>query len=209
MKSIIFDVDGTLWDSTDVVAKSWNMAIRDNTDLEANYTGEGLKYLFGKTMQEIFQAVFPEHSPEEQMRLGYICFDYENRLLETEYGTPYEGVVETIKELSKKHDLYIVSNCQQGYIEVFLKTMELNDYVKDHLCFGDTGVPKDQTILKLMERNQLKDVVYVGDTLGDYNSCVKAGVPFILAEYGFGDVPDAVHRIQKFTDLLDFPYDTI
>lgn len=209
MKSIIFDVDGTLWDSTDVVAKSWNMAVRENTDLEANYTGESLKYLFGKTMQEIFAAVFPEYSLEEQTRLGYICFDYENRLLETEYGTPYEGVIDTIKELSKKHDLYIVSNCQQGYIEVFLKTMGLQEYVKDHLCFGDTGVSKDQTILKLMKRNQLKDVVYVGDTLGDYNSCVKAGVPFIFAEYGFGEVPEAIHRINHFSELLEFPYDTI
>ncbi len=209
MKAIIFDVDGTLWDSTDVVAKSWNMAILDHTGTDPNYTGEQLTYLFGKTMKEIFENVFPEHSPEEQTRLGYICFDYENRLLETEYGTPYEGVVDTIKALSEKHDLYIVSNCQQGYIEVFLKTMGLNAHIKDHLCFGDTGVSKDQTILKLMERNNLTDVVYVGDTMGDYNACVKANVPFILAEYGFGEVPEAVHRIQKFDDLLEFPYETI
>lgn len=209
MKAIIFDVDGTLWDSTDIVAKSWNMAVRENTDIEANYTGESLKYLFGKTMQEIFAAVFPDYSLEEQTRLGYICFDYENRLLETEYGTPYDGVIDTIKELAKTHDLYIVSNCQQGYIEVFLKTMGLQKYVKDHLCFGDTGVSKDQTILRLMERNNLTDVVYVGDTLGDYNSCVKAGVPFIFAEYGFGEVPDAVHRIRNFSELLEFPYDAI
>lgn len=209
MKAIIFDVDGTLWDSTDVVAKSWNMAVRENTDIEANYTGESLKYLFGKTMQEIFAAVFPDYSLEEQTRLGYICFDYENRLLETEYGTPYDGVIDTIKELAKTHDLYIVSNCQQGYIEVFLKTMGLQKYVKDHLCFGDTGVSKDQTILRLMERNNLTDVVYVGDTFGDYNSCVKAGVPFIFAEYGFGEVPDAVHKIRHFSELLEFPYDAI
>ena len=209
MKSIIFDVDGTLWDSTDVVAKSWNMAIREHTDLEANHTGASLKYLFGKTMQEIFAAVFPDHSLEEQTRLGYICFDYENRLLETEYGTPYEGVVDTIKELSKAHDLYIVSNCQKGYIEVFLKTMGLQDYIKDHLCFGDTGVSKDQTIRKLMKRNQLNDVVYIGDTLGDYTACVKANVPFILAEYGFGEVPEAVHRISAFNELLSFPYETL
>ena len=185
------------------------MAVRENTDIEANYTGESLKYLFGKTMQEIFAAVFPDYSLEEQTRLGYICFDYENRLLETEYGTPYDGVIDTIKELAKTHDLYIVSNCQQGYIEVFLKTMGLQKYVKDHLCFGDTGVSKDQTILRLMERNNLTDVVYVGDTLGDYNSCVKAGVPFIFAEYGFGEVPDAVHRIRNFSELLEFPYDAI
>lgn len=209
MKAIIFDVDGTLWDSTDIVAKSWNMAIREHTDLEADCTGESITPLFGKTTQEIFDIVFPNYSPKEQQRLGAICFEYENRLLETEYGTPYEGVVDTIKELSKSHDLYIVSNCQQGYIEIFLKTMGLTPFIKDHLCFGDTGVSKDQTIAMLMERNHLTDVVYVGDTLGDYNSCQKIQIPFILAEYGFGDVPCALHKIKSFPELLDFPYESI
>ena len=53
MKPIIFDVDGTLWDSTDVVAKSWNMAILDHTGTDPNYTGEQLSYLFGKTMKDV------------------------------------------------------------------------------------------------------------------------------------------------------------
>ena len=84
-----------------------------------------------------------------------------------------------------------------------MKSSGIEPYIKDHLCFGETLVSKDLTILQLIERNGLKSPVYVGDTQGDADACSKAGVPFIFAEYGLGDVPDAAQRIQKFSDLLD------
>ena len=49
MDGIIFDVDGTLWDSVEVVAESWNLAIKENSDLEPNLNREILQGLFGKT----------------------------------------------------------------------------------------------------------------------------------------------------------------
>ena len=68
---------------------------------------------------------------EERDRIGYLCFNYENRLLETDHGVLYPDVARTLESLSQKTDLYIVSNCQCGYIEVFLKTMGLGKYIKD------------------------------------------------------------------------------
>ena len=82
MDGIIFDVDGTLWDSTAPVVKAWNNAITENSDLKADITDETLKSLFGKTMDEITLALMPTLSPEERTRIGYLCFDYENKLLE-------------------------------------------------------------------------------------------------------------------------------
>lgn len=203
MDGIIFDVDGTLWDSTDVVAKSWNRAIIENTDLPSNVTGQELRAVFGKTMDEITEFLLPSLSYEERRRVGFLCFDYENKLLETEPGTLYDGVRETFEKLSAQTDLFIVSNCQCGYIEVFLQTTGLGQYIKDFLCFGQTQVPKNETIRLLMERNNLKDVVYIGDTQGDFDACQKADVPFIFAEYGFGDAPEAKTRIQNISELIN------
>lgn len=203
MDGIIFDVDGTLWDSTEAVAESWNQAIAEHSDLDVIIDGALLKKLFGKTMDEIYNAVFPDLSAEEQNRLGAVCFEYENRLLETKPGIIYPGVKETLLALSETTNLYIVSNCQCGYIEVFLKASGLSPVIKDHLCFGETQTSKGQTIRTLMERNGLTEVVYVGDTLGDYQACLEAEVPFIFVEYGFGDVPDAKTRIKTIRELPD------
>lgn len=201
MDSIIFDVDGTLWDSTKSVAESWNKAIREHSSLNLTLEPVSLSRVFGKTMTEIADALFPDLSVKERMELLDVCFDEENRYLEDHPGILYPDVVRTIKELSLSCPLYIVSNCQCGYIEVMLRTTGLAPYIRDYLCFGETQVPKCETIRMLIERNNLQSPVYVGDTQGDADSCKTAGIPFIFAEYGFGDVPDARTRIHTFSDL--------
>ena len=203
MDSIIFDVDGTLWDSTDSVARSWNLAIQENSSLDLTITENALQQVFGKTMTEIADTLFSRLPEKERMKLLEVCFQYENRYLETHPGKLFDGVTDTLAALSGQYPLFIVSNCQQGYIEVLLRTCSLEPFIKDHLCFGETQTSKGQTILSLMKRNGLKNPVYVGDTRGDADACAEAGIPFIFAGYGFGDVPDAKMRISKFTDLKD------
>lgn len=201
LDGIIFDVDGTLWDSTKPIAKVWTRAVHENTDLDIQVDADDLRKLFGKTMTEIANALFPSLPAEKQEQIMNACYSYENDYLESHPGVLYEGVVETFTALSQKIHLYIVSNCQCGYIELFIKAAGLEPCVKDHLCFGETSVSKGQTIRLLMERNHLEHVVYVGDTKGDADACKEAEVPFIFAAYGFGDVPDARHRIEKISEL--------
>lgn len=203
MDGIIFDVDGTLWDPTDCVAAAWTKAVKEHSDIETHIDGALLRQLFGKTMDVICDAIFPALSREEKHHLIEICYEYEHIALEEESCPLFDGVMETFQELSRKKDLFIVSNCQSGYIEVLLRTTGLTPYVKDFLCYGDTGVTKDKTIRLLMERNNLKEVVYVGDTQGDCDACKAAGVPFIFAEYGFGDVSEADRRIADISGLLE------
>ena len=201
MDSIIFDVDGTLWNSTESVAASWNKAIREHSSLNLTLEPVSLSRVFGKTMTEIADTLFPSLSADERMKLLEVCFDEENRYLEDHPGILYPDVARTLKKLASRYPLYIVSNCQCGYIEVLLRTTGLGPYIKDHLCFGETQVPKGETIRKLIVKNRLQSPVYVGDTQGDADSCKTAGIPFIFAEYGFGDVLDARMRIQTFSDL--------
>ena len=206
MDGIIFDVDGTLWDSTDTIAESWNTAIRENSSLDLVVDRQILSGLFGKTMEDLYRALFPQLSDEERTRLGTLCFEYENKLLLEKPGTLYPGVAETLQALSKNYDLYIVSNCQCGYIEILLETCHLKPYVKDTLCYGQTQTSKGKTIRTLMERNHMDTAVYVGDTKGDADACKEADIPFIFASYGFGDVPDAKQTIDSFPELLDFDF---
>ena len=204
MEGIIFDVDGTLWDSTDTVAESWNDAIREYTDMDLTIDSAVLKNVFGKTMTEIGNTIFPSLPKDRRNSLLQICFAYENRLLETKPGKLYDGVYETIQRLSQKYSLFIASNCQCGYVEVLLKTTGMAPFIKDFLCFGQTQTPKSQTIRTLMERNHLNKAVYVGDTQGDFNACREVGIPFIYAAYGFGEVQDApvtIHSIRQLTEL--------
>lgn len=203
MDGIIFDVDGTLWDSTAVVSIAYNRTISENTDLPIRVTPDDLKKLFGKPMDVIFATLLPTLPYERQCELAKMCFKQEHAELEKKPGTVYSGLEEALKALSQKYPLYIVSNCQSGYIELFLRKTGYGKYFKDHLCFGQTGTSKGQTILRLMRENGLTDPVYVGDTQGDADACREAGIPFIFAEYGFGNAQNPAYRIASPLDLIN------
>ena len=112
MDAIIFDVDGTLWDSRVPVAHAWNHSIERLTGKPSSFTPEYLGQFFGKTMDVIVQVLLPDCPPEERLRLGEQIFREENDWLEQEPGTLYPGVEETLAELGRRWPLYIVSNCQ-------------------------------------------------------------------------------------------------
>ena len=57
-------------------------------------------------------------------------------------GELYEGVSEGLNILNEYYDLFIVSNCQSGYIENFLSQNKFENLFKDYLCWGDTNEPK-------------------------------------------------------------------
>lgn len=201
MDALIFDVDGTLWDSRIPVGEAWNTVIQRETGSRLDLSPARLSTLFGKTMREITDALLPHLPPDRRDAVAADCYAYENSYLETHPGTLYPGVAEALPLLAQSWPLYIVSNCQGGYIEVFLRSTGLSPWVKGHLCHGDTGLPKGDTLRILMEREGLTAPVYVGDTQGDADACAKAGIPMIWASYGFGQVKDPWATADRF-DVL-------
>ncbi len=118
-------------------------------------------------------------------------------------GLAYKNTVKTIKELSKNNRLFIVSNCQKGYIELFLDSYDLHEYFVDYMCWGDTFNMKGITLKELIERNNINNTCYVGDTSGDKSAAGYAGIPFIYAKYGFGYVEDYNYSIDDISEVID------
>ena len=131
------------------------------------------------------------------------CVYEEEALEENQQDICYPDVREVIKQLAKTYDLYIVSNCQCGYIEQFLRKTQLEAYIKDIECFGNTGKNKGENIRLLVKRNSLKAPVYIGDTKGDCDASKEAGVPFIFASYGFGNVTEYAAKIGEMKELFE------
>ena len=200
---IIFDLDGTLWDSAQAVVDSWNVVIDRTQDFDRRITVADMESLMGKTMDDIAFTYFNTVSRERALEILQECMDYENEYLEKVGGILYPDLEDVLKELSKDYMLAIVSNCQSGYIEAFLKFHKLEQYFEDIECFGNTKQEKDANISAVVKRNGLKKAMYVGDVLGDYRSATKAGLAFVWAQYGFGDVPQAQYRIKNLSQLRE------
>ena len=202
MDAIIFDIDGTLWDSRIPVAHSWNHSIEKYTGKPSTFTPEFLGTYFGRTMDVIVNLLLPDKSPEEQEKYGELIFEEENEWLRHEPGILYPGVAETMEKLAKRWPLYVVSNCQRGYIDVMLQTTGLDRYVSGTLCYGDTNEGKGKNLIRICRQYSLQTPVYVGDTQGDADACAEAGIPMIYAAYGLGKVEKQWKRIDAFPELL-------
>lgn len=202
MECIILDIDGTLWDTTGVVAEAWNIALKKFPEIDFYATSERLKPLFGKTLPEIAALAFSEQPEEKQMEIMNDCLNVEDSYLPDHPGEVFEGVPETIAKLAEKYKLCIVSNCQAGYIELTMKALGVEKYITDFECPGYTGLGKAENCRLVMERNGFTSAVYVGDTQGDAEAAKAAGIPFVFCGYGFGQPETYDYRIEKFEELL-------
>lgn len=200
MDSIIFDLDGTLWDPRETVLTSWNQALKEQ-QYDKVLTKDDLTNTMGLQMHEIAHVLFTELSESEQMKLMDACIAIENPYVAENGGQLYPELEETLKALADKYRLFIVSNCQDGYIEAFYHYHKLDHYFSDFENPGRTGLSKGENIKLIIQRNQLEDPVYVGDTQGDCNAARHAGIPFIYAKYGFGNVKEYDEVIEKLADL--------
>lgn len=206
LKHLIFDIDGTIWNTTGVVAGAWNKAVRASGIEELkdlNITDKMLQKEFGKPMDEIADDLFGDIDPVKKAELLENCCQFEHEAIsENTEDLAYEGMRETMAELAKDNNLYIVSNCQDGYIELVIEKNGLKDIIKDYECFGHTGLLKADNIKLVMQRNHMDKAYYIGDTMGDYNSSKEAGAIFVFADYGFGEVPSPDYTIHSPSELL-------
>ena len=204
--ALIFDLDGTLWDACVPIAEAWTIAGRKYFPSDYLVTEEMTRGLMGKTMAEIGASLsMPGMNKDELQLFMKDCFDFEVEFLKTRPGKLFPKELETLGMLKEMgFRLFIVSNCQNGYIETF--TPLAPGLFEGFMCYGDTLGPKHQTIRALMERYQIDDAIYIGDTAGDEKETRLAGLPFVFASYGFGQAENPDLTIEEFSQypiLLD------
>ena len=199
---VIFDLDGTLWNSAANVAASWNVVLEQEHGKKDALTAEDIMQNMGKTMTEIADLNFGFLPPEERYELSHKCEVYENEYITEHGGDLFEGVEETLAKLKGMGvKMAVVSNCQEGYVKAFLDSMDMWKYFIDYEEWGRTFLSKADNIRLVIERNGEEKGIYVGDIQKDSDSAHEAGVPCIYAAYGFGEISDGIATINSFDEL--------
>lgn len=187
---VIFDLDGTLWDATEVTAETWVEVLKRHPNVKPAQPLDvkTVKKYMGLTNEELANIFFPELSFEDAFGMMNESCMLENKWLPSRGGRLYPHVRETLEKLNNTgKELYIVSNCQDGYIEAFLTAHKMFDLFKDWESSGRSGKNKAENIKDIIKRNSILSPVYVGDTVSDSIGARGAGIPFIYAKYGFGE----------------------
>ncbi len=199
--SILFDLDGTLWDATPAMERVWADFFLRRPELDRPpVTLAEIRGNMGLLLEDIGRRMFPGLTPEESLSVLKDFNADDEVYLARHGGQLYPGTEQTMEVLREKYKLFVVSNCQDGYIQCFYSGNGLGGFFTDWECAGRTGLPKSENIKLMVARHSLTNPVYIGDTMLDYTSARDAQVPFLHAAYGFGTVP-GVPAVQSFSDI--------
>jgi len=201
--SLIFDMDGTLWDAVDTYTESWNLAFK-KLNIDRTMLREQLVERIGWDGNKVMQATLPEFDEDRRKEIYNDVNGIRRQLLPKNGGILYEGVIEGLKQLAAKYQLFILSNCGKGIIRLFIDWADIDDYITDEIAFGVNNMPKHHNIKLLMDTHQLKTPVYIGDTSGDGEQSRQAGVPFVFVSYGFGNTDDYDLKFDDFSSLTHY-----
>ena len=199
---IIFDMDGTLWDTTKTTLEAANIVASKYKEVKP-FEMVTIKKGMGLTSKENAKNYFPYL--EEEKGLFYLSeIRKENFKLISEKGAEiYNGVYDVLKKLSTKYKLGIITNNVDDYAKLFIDVSNLKDYFTDYMGAASYGITKGEAIRKMIQKHNEPDSYYVGDIKKDMDSTLEAGIKFIHAKYGFQPDVDCDLYINDITEMED------
>ncbi|MGK7396086.1 MAG: HAD family hydrolase [Candidatus Cyclobacteriaceae bacterium M3_2C_046] len=199
-KSLIFDLDGTLWDASQIYMEAWNLTMQKQK-LDVQFNRSQFVQLIGIEINQVLDQYFPGMTVSQRNALVKKVELQQNLLFSSHQVRIYPGIEKYLPLLAKKYTLYMVSNCSSEVLQQFKDQSGLATHFEDFRVFGDNQKSKSENIMDLADQYQLKRPVYIGDKRHDWLACQKARVEFIQVTYGFDPPIEEVLGFDNFQDL--------
>ena len=201
--SLIFDMDGTLWDAIDTYAAAWNESFKQ-LNIDRIINKEIFAGIMGWEKKKALEHMLPEYEETVRETIYENVVKTQDSLIPKIGGTLYEQVKEGIADLSTQYKIFIVSNCPKDTIKQFINWSGLAPFVTDEMAHGVNSKPKHHNIKLIIEKHNLQSTVYIGDTDSDRIQSELAGVPFAFVSYGFGKTDKYDIKFDSFHELTNY-----
>jgi len=197
---IIFDLDGTLWNTVDPTLEAANKVAKENTEVK-KFSEKPIVDSMGLSRSEAAVIYMPYLSKRKAIKYMKEISEESVKIINKKGATLYKGVVTTIKKLSKKYKLGIVTNNTDEYAKIFIKTSKLGKYFSDYMGAATYDITKGEAIKEMCKRNKEPNSFYVGDIKKDMIATKEAGITFIHAKYGFEPNLNSKYSIDDIRNL--------
>ena len=201
---LIFDIDGTLWEASEITMIAANI-IADKYPEIPKVTIDDIDNVMGLGKTEIAQILMPNIELSKAIKYVELQTNKSLELINRDGAHIYDNVIDTIKYLSKKYKLGIITNNVDDYAKLFLNKSNLEKYFDDFIGNASYGISKSEAIKKMMIKNKVASACYIGDIKKDMQAATEANIDFIHAKYGFEpDLKCKIHinDIIELKDLL-------
>jgi len=201
-KLIIFDMDGTLVNSSLTIANAINY-VRQNLGFEPMSQEYILKRVNDHTInpaQTFYHAKqFDAH--HERLFSEYYTQNHKKELV------LYDGIRELLESLKERGShLGIATNAYRGSTEESLTHLDVHHYFDAIACYDDVpqGKPHPDMLYRVLDELKVdkKDTLFIGDGPRDEMASKRAGIEYIMVDWGFTDHTDAVRSVAELQKIL-------
>ena len=208
-KLIIFDMDGTLVDSSITIVNAINH-VRSKLNLEPFERELILNKVNDPDLNPalFFYEVENFSTEHEQWFSEYYTNNHEKEL------ALYPGVKDLLEELkNKKYELAIATNAYRNSTLESLDYLNILDYFSSIACYDDVerGKPAPDMLEKNLEDLNLtaSDAIFIGDSERDLLAANSLNIEYIMVNWGFSNYEDAIHTIVQLKERILNSYENI
>ena len=199
--ALIFDIDGTLWNASPASAKGWNLGLA-KLGIDRQVSPAQVETVAGHPFAQCVELLLPGLRTQYPELLD-ILDEYETLVVKSEGGKFYDGVRDGITQLANTYEIFLVSNCQAWYLDLFLDFSGLRPVLAGFDCHGLSGSPKHAMLTRIKTDHALNRPVYIGDTAGDEAAAKEATMAFLHVGWGFGRPAGATKTVHSFAELVE------
>ena len=207
IRCVVFDLDGTLADTSADLADAMNHVLRSfgkpekSAGLLTSYIGDGLEIYLGRALETDDKGLISRAKPAYLKYYRSHCIDA-TRL--------YPGVRETLDSLKKKKiECYILSNKPEEFIRPIAEGLGIAGFFTE--AYGqyrfERNKPDPQGLNYIMDtfRFARDETLVVGDNHTDIEAARNAGVRSVFCSFGLGEMGPSVpdFTIASMPELLD------
>lgn len=201
-KLIIFDMDGTLVNSSLTIANAINY-VRKNLGFEAMEQEYILRLVNDHTINpaQTFYHAKSFDADHEKWFSEYYTKNHENELV------LYDGIKELLESLKDKgHALAVATNAYRGSTIESLTHLEVYEHFDTIACYDDVneGKPHPAMLHKILDEleHSTHDTLFIGDGPRDEMASKRAEIDYIMVDWGFTDHTDAVRSVDDLHNIL-------
>ena len=202
-KLIIFDMDGTLVNSSVTIANAINF-VRKNLGFEPMDQEKILKMVNDHTLNpaQTFYHAKSFDKDHERWFSDYYSKNHGKELV------LYSGIKELMEDLKKQgHSLAVATNAYRVSTIESLTHLEIYDYFDAIACYDDVakGKPYPDMLHKILKElnHKSEDAIFIGDGSRDEMASKRANIDYIMVNWGFSDHSSAVRSVKELKKYLD------
>jgi phosphoglycolate phosphatase-like HAD superfamily hydrolase len=208
LQSIIFDMDGTLFQTNKILELSLDDAF-NNLRSKDQWNGptpiEKYREIMGVPLPKVWEALLPDHSVETREQTDAYFLERLIENIKNGKGALYPNVEEVFSFLKENnYSIYIASNGLTDYLEVIVSYYNLDAWVKETFSIQQIqSLNKADLVKKIIDKYNITNAAVVGDRLSDIKAAKDNGLVSIGCNFDFSQKDELAQADIVIDSLIE------